>query len=284
MKFHLLNTLPWAVLLVTYAISFIAPEAIGIIFLINLWALSYPHTISTFTKQAFGKTKYKVMGIIVLLAMIALFSSLAFYKDLVFIMNIYFIAQFIHYIRQNYGISRSFLNNSKAFDLQINGLLFFIFLFTQKSLSFFQFKIWTYPIETPILYFYFFHLSLVVYRKILLFTYDKKSLLSFENIQYILFSLYVFNYVSFEFVWIGINMIHNLQYLVLVNLHDHKTKFAYFYLPIFLISFILFKSADYINANFHFTLSVSFILVIALNFSHYFFDSFLWKRKYREIN
>ena len=281
MNFHLINTLPWVVLTCSLLISFFSPKAMGLVFLINLWALSYPHTLSTFSKKAFSSIKYKALGVLVFLSMLAVVSGLAMLKDLVFIMNIYFIAQFFHYIRQNYGISKSYLKNSKAMDLQINGFLFFIFLFTQQNLSFFQFKIWTFPVDLPILYIYFFHLSFVIYRKILLFTYDKKSIISFENIQYLLFSLFVFNLISFELVWIGINMVHNIQYLLLVNFEDHKSKFILFYLPIFLISFVLFKSADYINENFQFTLSVSFILVMALNFSHYIFDSFLWKRKYR---
>ena len=133
MNFHLLNTLPWVMLTLSFGISMIFPQAIGVIFLINLWALSYPHTISTFSKKAFASTKFKLLGIAVFIAMISLFAALAHYKDLVFIMNIYFIAQFIHYIRQNYGISRSYLHNNKAMDLQINGFLFFIFLFTQKT-------------------------------------------------------------------------------------------------------------------------------------------------------
>ena len=281
MNFHLINTLPWALLILSFGLIHIYPPALGIIFLINLWALSYPHTISTFTKKAFKQTKFKLLGIGIFLVMLGIISFLAYYKDLVYIMNIYFIAQFIHYIRQNYGISRSYLFNQKAMDLQINGALFLFYLITRESLSFFQFKIWTFPLETPILYFYFFHLSFVLYRKILLVSHDKKNLLSFENIQYVLFSLFVFDFISFEFVWIGMNMIHNFQYLLIVNHQDHGNRFWLFYIPVALISFVLFKSADYINSNFQFTLSVSFILVISLNFCHYIFDSFLWKRKYR---
>lgn len=284
MNFHLINTLPWLLLVFSFGLINIVPESLGIIFLINLWGLSYPHTISTFTKKAFKRTGYKISAIVLLVLMIASMSAIAFYKDLVFIMNIYFLAQFIHYIRQNYGISRSYLLNKKAMDLQINGALFFFYLITRDSLSFFQFKIWTFPIESPVLYIYFFHLSFVLYRKILLVAHDKKNLLSFENIQYILFSLFVFDFISFEFVWIGMNMIHNLQYLLLVNHQDHGNRFLYFNIPVVLISFVLFKSADYINANFQFTLSVSFILVISLNFCHYIFDSFLWKKKYRELS
>lgn len=281
MNFHLINTLPWLLLTLCFGLFKLSPESLGIIFLINLWALSYPHTLSTFTKKAFKQTKFKLIGITLFIVMVSLISALSYYKDLVYIMNVYFFAQFIHYIRQNYGISRSYLFNHKAIDLQINGALFLFYLLTRESLSFFQFKIWTYHLDSPILYFYFFHLSLIIYRKILLVSHDKKNIFSFENIQYILFSLFVFDYISFEFVWIGMNMVHNFQYLLVVNHQDHGNRFFMFYIPVALVSFVLFKSADYINENFQFTLSVSFILVISLNFCHYVFDSFLWKRKYR---
>jgi len=281
MNFHLLNTFPAIVLCLSAIIVAIYPNSLGTIFLINLWGLSYPHTLSTFTKRHFAQTKFKILGAAAFITCLGVVLAMAYYYDLVMIMNLYFVLQLFHYIRQNYGVSRQFKNSYDAMDLQINGLLFAFVLFTQPSLSFFQFKVWTYPVDFNFSYLFFIHLSFVVYKRILLIQVDFKNIFSFEHIQYLLFSLFVLGSISFEFVWIGMNMVHNLQYLLVVNFQDHKAKFWQFYIPIFLISFVIIKSLDYIKEYFQYTLSISFIIVITLNLCHYFFDSFLWKRRFQ---
>lgn len=277
MQFHLLNTLPIIVLSLSGLLVYLKPESLGFIFLLNLWGLSYPHTISTFSKQEFKQSRYKLFGITAFTLFLIATSAAAYFYDLVLIMNVYFVLQLFHYIRQNYGISKRFMGQYDSMDLQINGLLFFLLLITKDNLSFFQFKIWTYPIDFNFAYLYFIHLSFVVYKRLLLVKTDLKNILSFEHIQYTLFSLFVLDVLSFEFVWIGMNMIHNLQYLVVVNIKDHQKKFMHFYVPIFLSAFVLIKSMDYINEYFHYSVSISFIVVISLNLCHYLFDSFLWK-------
>lgn len=277
MHFHLLNTLPIFLLSLSGLIVYIKPESLGFIFLLNLWGLSYPHTLSTFSKKEFKTNKYKLFGFIAFTAFLIGTSAVAYFYDLVMIMNGYFVMQLFHYIRQNYGISKKFRAQYDAMDLQINGLLFFVFLLTSQNLTFFQFKIWTYPIDFNFAYFYFIHLSFVVYKRLLLVKTDLKNILSFEHIQYTLFSLFVLEVLNFEFVWIGMNMIHNLQYLFVVNIKDHQKKFFHFYIPIFLCAFVLMKTMDYVNEYFHYSISISFIVVISLNLCHYLFDSFLWR-------
>ena len=122
--------IPWALIFICLLLLKRSAELFTIIFLLDVWLLSHPHAISTFTKKrvrkniSFFKIIMAVFFIGITLATVSV--KLSF----VVVFNIYFFLQWFHYARQNYGITikqkKSNLNRKVSFFIQY--LLFLSFI------------------------------------------------------------------------------------------------------------------------------------------------------------
>lgn len=259
------------------------PQVGFYIFTANLWLLSYPHTVATYQRSYFrSKTnKFKVV------LAFAFFILLNFwvYKvyDLAMLMNIYFYSQFFHYFRQNFGLAKIY---SKAWN-KIDSVLFHLINATAllvlwiNTSSFFGYKLYGLELFTKQHYIYF--ILLIAYG--LRIIHRLKSETPYSPMLLIHLTLITVTVSSTQFFligWLGLHFFHNIQYLLMNWQLNKRTSFVWSYTKSVLTVVILYSTVKYFDKNLYMLLPLSFIVILSVNYSHYYFDSYLWKRKYRE--
>jgi hypothetical protein len=258
---------------------FIKPEIVQYLFLGNLWLLSYPHTFATFTRSYFSSKGNKLKAFVAIILFFAFNLWVLYLFDFVILINIYFYSQFFHYVRQNFGISKIGSSSWKVLDSVIFHLfhLCLLVFFFRLEHSFLGFKLYQ-PDLSEIFYTLggFGVLLFGVYFLIRFRSIDKKVFIYLS-----LGGLMTFNETSFILGWLGLHLFHNSQYLVMNWNLNPKENFYFHYGKIVILVFVIYKSAQFIEDYLISGLSIVFCLILAVNYSHYFFDSYLWKRKYR---
>lgn len=268
---------------VVFAISlifwFFKPEFVSTLFLINLWTLSYPHTFATFKRSYFSKKENKVKAIVCVVSFLILNVYIVYAYDFVLLINIYFYSQFFHYCRQNFGIAKIYSLSWKKMD----GVLFHfyhvfvLFFFWRTSHSFLGYKIFSPYIEPYVS-------SFALYSMIFIGIYFASRFNKISSMTYIYIGLgAIMTYSSESFIlgWLGLHLFHNSQYLVMGHSLSPRNSFFIYWISLIVSVFVIYSFAIYLDQYIETFVSFSFCLILAVNFSHYLFDSFLWKRDYR---
>jgi len=258
---------------------FIRPEFVQYLFLANLWLLSYPHTFATFTRSYFSSKENKIKALVVIILFFVFNLWVLHLFDFVILINIYFYSQFFHYVRQNFGICKIGSSSWKVLDtvsFHLFHLCLLIFFFRLEH-SFLGYKLYQ-PVPSGMFYTFggFGVLAFGVYFLIRLRSINKKIFLYLS-----LGGLMTFNETSFILGWLGLHLFHNSQYLVMSWNLNPKESFYFYYGKVVVLVFIIYKFAQFIEDYLISGISIAFCLILAVNYSHYLFDSYLWKRKYR---
>lgn len=96
---------------------FSTQQIFAAVLLVNLWTLGYHHVIATFTRLCFDKATFKKSWWLIFLLLPAVLGAvvlLAQQVGLWIIATIYLYAQWFHYSRQSWGISRAYERNAPA--------------------------------------------------------------------------------------------------------------------------------------------------------------------------
>lgn len=271
---------PSVIFAVSLILWFFKPELLSTLFLLNLWILSYPHTFATFKRSYFLKKENKIKAGLSILIFLLLNIYIVYAFDFVLLINIYFYSQFFHYCRQNFGISKI----RSPYWKRIDGVLFhfyhvFLMLyFWRTSHTFLNYKIFSPAIDTNVTTFSLW--SMIVIG--LYFISRFKKISSMTYIYLCLGAIMTYSSESFILGWLGLHLFHNSQYLVMGHSLSPRNTFAFYWLSLVISVFVIYSAARYLDQYSGSFVSFSFCLILAVNFSHYLFDSFLWKRKYRE--
>ncbi len=259
---------------------FLKPELVSSIFIANLWLLSYPHTFATFKRSYFLKKENKIKAGICIILFLLLNIFIVYRFDFVALINIYFYSQFFHYCRQNFGISKL---HSKSW-LKMDSVLFhfyhvFILLFFWRvPHSFLGFKIFSPTLQQNLTTFSFGAICFIG----LYFISRMKKISAMTYIYLALSAVMTYSSESFILGWLGLHLFHNSQYLVMGHRLSPRNSFLWYWFSLIFLVVVLYSLAGYLDQKIGFFISISFCLILAVNFSHYLFDSFLWRRKYRE--
>lgn len=261
--------IPWTAMGFIFFVERFWPNYLYLIFFINIWFLSLPHTFSTFARSDLGSKKF--FGLALFLGGIFLFLIyvLSLVKGMVFLFGCYFIWQHYHYTKQNFGLARKDDSTApKWFDLFFYLSTSFIILLTllgSGPLNFFGHALtnpltFLIPKKVAIL-------SVILLWLPYLFL-RVGAIRAFEHGFIFMFSyIYLENFVL---GWLCLNVFHNFQYLSFMKKVEKNLSFLI--LPIVLtLTFYLFQL--FVKGEF------IILLMLALNFTHYTFDGLIWQRK-----
>ena len=287
--------IPWLILFISTKLSIKHPELFPYILLADVWLLSHPHAVSTFFKRDVFDKISKKNGILILAFLLNILAFIAFKFGSVALFNVYFFAQWFHYMRQNYGISISYYKKLGSLDylfqkiiLHTIPVLALMNLFAKGPLGFFGYYIYfpALPMETGSYIKALFFLFLSVWIALEGFKLKNKQF----NLIYFLYStsnftlyFWVYFYMSnFLFGWLGLTIYHNIQYLVFSWSHEDysrsKKRFYGYYLMVAFASFLVFgiiELGEYFV--YYYAIPISLVGTLAVNFTHYIYDSVIWK-------
>lgn len=262
---------------------FFKPVAGNYLFAANLWLLSYPHTVATYQRSYFRTRSKKFFTFIIFICIF--FINVAVYKtwDLVALMNGYFYLQFIHYFRQNFGISKI---NSKDWD-EIDTALFHLVSFSallslwNGEVTFLGYGLWSFKVFNGQEYVFFAVLALTL-LKLFIDAFNKKKKAPMVYIHIILLTITVSIPRYFLLGWLGLHLFHNIQYIYLNWKLNSRHSFLWSYIKTVAVVVTLYHSAYKFDKLMYYFIPFSFIMILSVNYTHYFFDTYLWKKKYRE--
>lgn len=261
----------------------IYPQWGSYLFMANVWLLSYPHTVATYQRSYFSIKKNRLFVSFVFFFFFAINTVLYRTYDLVMLMNGYFYLQFIHYFRQNYGISKIYSKNWKMFDswlfhlVNLAGLL----ALWKEKIVFFGYGLDGFKLfqgQENIFYILLAIYGLRIFYGIL----NKEKYSPMLYIHLVLLSLTVAVPGYFMLGWLGLHLFHNIQYLMMNWQLNKRVPFLWSYLKALLLVVVLYRTSYRIDKAITYFIPFSFIVILSVNYGHYFFDTYLWKRRYRE--
>lgn len=270
--------IPLGIFISSLLFWFYKPEVVQYIFLGNLWLFSYPHTFATFKRSYFENKKTKTLALVCVFSFVLI--NLAIFKiyDFVVLMNVYFYSQFFHYIRQNFGISKISSIGWNSLDSFLYHLITIaiLFAFWKNDVSFFGYKLFRFDLPE-----FANEISLyLIYAIALYFVTRFKKISKMTYLFLFLSILLTYSSQVFILAWLGLHLFHNTQYLILSWKSNPRESFIKYYLGLVALTVIFYKSSEFIFSSINY-IPITFCIILAVNYSHYFYDAFLWKRKYR---
>lgn len=254
--------LPWLGVCVLHFTLKLWPVGFQTLFLLNIWLISMPHTFSTFLRSDRRSLTHLSLGAGVIACFAAGIFTFMNFVGIVVLYSIYFLWQQFHYARQNYGISNGRGTLDQVYFLG-TGVLSVLCLFSEGDQNFFGYLLHSpFRVQKEVLLI---GISILTCHYLLIRPGNRWHALSHVLI-------FTFAYSATEHFaqgWLYLNLFHNLQYLKFM--HQHEKKMTFIILPL-CMSAILFGAQNFIS------LPLSLTLVMALNFSHYTFDAFIWKK------
>lgn len=268
--------LPWCGVGFVYLFNKTFPTSFNTLFLLNIWLFSMPHTFSTFTRgdrRSAKKIAYTLALIALFLGSIVVVSNIS---GLVFLYSLYFYWQQFHYGKQNFGISRWNENKAptfidKSFYLTIVGLSL-IGLLSEGPQSFFGYMLFN-PFTFSVSKIAIFSLMMAMTEAYILF---RPGQLRHALSHTLIFTLAYLYCEHFVVGWLLLNIFHNLQYLKFMKAYE--TRFSFILAPLVLTLTLYILQFHVFKGLFVFSLPISLVLMLALNFTHYSLDGLIWKR------
>lgn len=269
--------IPWLGVGVTYLLYQGFPPSFNVLFLINIWVFSLPHTFSTFTRS--DRRSSRSVGLTMLLLSVFLVGIVAAsnISGMVALYSFYFYWQQFHYGKQNLGVAlregrslSQFLD--KFFYLSVVALSL-IGLFTGGAQSFFGYVLVS-PIEHGLSKVSLFACITVLTTLYVLIRPKQRA----HAISHSL--IFSFSYLYCEhFVlgWLIMNVFHNLQYLKFMKSFEKNKSFILWPVGLTMVLYLL--QFHVFNGLILLSLPVGVGIMLAINFTHYTLDAYIWKQK-----
>jgi hypothetical protein len=290
------------------------------ILFLDVWMLGYTHVVSTFTRLAFDRESFRQhrMLLIPLPILVAAFTiAVALVVGEWLVATVYLYAQWFHYTRQSYGISRMYLRKANAVpasrDLVLDGVIYALPLWGilsrshEQPSSFLGLPIYTFPVPAAMVY----AVGAIAVVSIALWLLRELRLLGRRRAD-APHSAYVASHIAIFTVgylvipdinagWLVLNIWHNLQYVLIVWMFnagrfskgiDPERRFlstisqprnALIYaLVCWAIGTILYFNINRALAVFSSSvLPLSLLAYMTINFHHYVVDAVIWRRPRR---
>lgn len=259
-----------------YLINKIYPTSFNTLFLINIWLFSLPHTFSTFTRGDRRSSKHIAFTAALMVLFLGSVIAISNVSGLVFLYSVYFYWQQFHYGKQNFGLSR--WNTSEApkyfdkiFYLSIVGLSL-IGLLSDGPQAFFGYVLYT-PI-TVFLPKYAIFTSMIVLTGF--YVYFRPQQIRHALSHTLILSFAYLYCEHFALGWLLLNIFHNLQYLKFMK--TYEDRFSFILAPVVLTLALYILQFHLLKGLIVFSLPISLVLMLALNFTHYSLDGLIWKK------
>jgi hypothetical protein len=290
------------------------------ILFLDVWLLGYTHVVSTFTRLAFDRESFRqhFWLLIPLPLVVAAFTvAVALLVGEWLVATVYLYAQWFHYTRQSYGISRMYLRKAGAGpasrDLVLDGVIYALPLWGilsrshQQPTSFLSLPIYTFPVPSALLYVVgtvaTVSVVLWVARELRVFGRRRPDA---PHSAYVLSHIAIFSagYLLIADIntgWLVLNIWHNLQYVLIVWMFnasrfekgiDPQRRFlstisqprnvVLYALVCWAIGTALYFNIDRVLALVsHSVLPLSLLAYMTINFHHYVVDAVIWRRPRR---
>jgi hypothetical protein len=284
---------------------------------LDVWLLGYTHVVSTFTRLAFDRDSFRqhwplLIPLPVVVAACTLALALAAGPWL--IATIYLYAQWFHYMRQSYGISRMYLRKAGAIpasrDWVLDGVIYAVPLWGilarshQRPESFLSLPIYTFPVPTTLLY------AVAVVATLSVALWGVRELRAIGRPRRDAFhSAFVASHIAIFTTgyllipdinagWLVLNIWHNLQYVLIVwmfnarrfergidrqrlflsTISQPKNVVLYAVVTWGIATALYFNIERVLGLFSHSIVPLSLLAYMTINFHHYVVDAIIWRR------
>ena len=288
------------------------------ILIVDLWVLGYHHVIATFTRLCFDKPSFEERKwmIVYLVPFVALVTgAVAWWIGIWFIVTAYFYAQWWHYTRQSWGISRAYrradpaalyedgwLDRAIFYSMPVYGILL---RSSEGHSTFIGMELWSIPVPGPVASAAGYAAgALVAVWAVRRLAAALTGRLATAHTIYVLTHIAIFVIAyrltpDITFGWLMINIWHNAQYILFVWLYNNR-RFAGGVEPgarflsyisqsgrmwLYMLTCLLITGVVYwgvlqaIDWLLFAGLSATIVLYQIVNFHHYIVDAVVWRTR-----
>ena len=298
----------------------IEPSWFWPILILDVWMLGYTHVVSTFTRLAFDRASFKQHRFLLIPLPILVGGgtiALAFVVGPWLVASVYLYAQWFHYTRQSYGISRMYLRKAGAVpakrDFVLDGVIYALPLWGilyrsyQAPTKFLSLDLLVIPVPRVAV------IAAAIVASVSVVLWVVRELRTFSlrrtdlpHTVYVVSHIAIFTtgYLLIDEIntgWLVLNIWHNLQYVLIVWMFnanrfgtgvDPERRFlSTISQPRNVIAYALvcwvFGTVLYFNIERALALFSSAVLPLSLlaymtiNFHHYVVDAIIWRRPRR---
>jgi hypothetical protein len=298
----------------------VEPSLFWPILFLDVWLLGYTHVVSTFTRLAFDRESFRQhrLLLIPLPAVVAAFTiAIALIVGEWLVATVYLYAQWFHYTRQSYGISRMYLRKAGAVpasrDLVLDGVIYALPLWGilsrshQQPTSFLSLPIYTVPVPAALLYV----VGTVATVSVLLWVARELQVFGRRRADaphsaYVASHIAIFSagYLLISDIntgWLVLNIWHNLQYVLIVwmfnanrfekgvepqrrflsTISQPRNVVLYAFVCWALGTALYFNIDGVLRLFSQSVLPLSLLAYMTINFHHYVVDAIIWRRPRR---
>jgi len=300
----------------------VQPALFWPILFLDVWLLGYTHVVSTFTRLAFDRASFREHALLLIplpIVVAACTIAVALWIGEWVIASIYLYAQWFHYMRQSYGISRMYLRRAGMVpakrDLVLDGVIYglpcwgILARSHQQPKSFLGLDVYTIPVPSIVVYV----AGAVACASILLWLAREARTIGQRRADaphsaYVATHIAVFaaGYLLIENInmgWLVLNIWHNLQYVLIVwmfNVNrfqggvDARSRFLstisqprnvlLYVFVCWAIATVMYFNIERVLALFSDSiLPLSLLAYMTINFHHYVVDAIIWRRPRRPM-
>lgn len=290
------------------------------ILFLDVWLLGYTHVVSTFTRLAFDRESFRQHRLLLIPLPVVVAGctiALAMFFGEWLVATVYLYAQWFHYTRQSYGISRMYLRKAAAIpasrDFVLDGVIYVLPLWGilrrshQHPTSFLSLPIYTFPVPSAVLYV----VGTVATISVVLWIAREARIFGRRrpdapHSAYIASHIAIFaaGYLLIDDIntgWLVLNIWHNLQYMLIVWMFNanrfgkgveperrflstisQPRNVVLYALVCWAIGTALYFNIDGVLGLFsHTVLPLSLLAYMTINFHHYVVDAIIWRRPRR---
>jgi hypothetical protein len=256
--------------------SKVFPLSLTLLFSLNVWCLSMPHSFSTFTRHDLRTLRIGVKATLLYLVFFISLSMLMNRIGLVTIYSFYFYWQQFHYTKQNMGIGIWKKTDRSLRERSIDYSFYFFISIFSIAASFYGggIQFFGYSLLNPFIWFTLSPFSVIMLNLILLgfYVYLRPGYWKMALTHTLIYTLAYLVLDNFVLGWVLLNIFHNSQYLFFMNQEEKNLRF-FLYAALLSVGFYMVLHASFLIA-------ASIAIMLAMNFTHYIFDGLVWKKNF----
>ena len=301
----------------------VEPSLFWPILFLDVWLLGYTHVASTFTRLAFDLESFRQHRLLLIplpVAVAAFTIAIALLVGEWLVATVYLYAQWFHYTRQSYGISRMYLRKAGSVpasrDWVLDGVIYGLPLWGilsrshQQPDSFLSLPVYTFPVPSALLYV----VGTLATASVILWAARELRVFGRRrpdapHTAYVASHIAIFSagYLLIADIntgWLVLNIWHNLQYVLIVWMFnasrfgkgvDPQRRFLstisqprnvlLYAFVCWAIGSVLYFNIDGVLGLFsESVLPLSLLAYMTINFHHYVVDAIIWRRPRRSAS
>ncbi len=301
----------------------VEPSLFWPILFLDVWLLGYTHVVSTFTRLAFDRESFRQhrLLLIPLPVVVAAFTiAIALLVGEWLVASVYLYAQWFHYTRQSYGISRMYLRKAGSIpssrDWVLDGVIYGLPLWGilsrshQRPDSFLSLSVYTFPVPSVLVY------VVGILASVSVILWAARELRVFgrrradaPHTAYVASHIAIFSagYLLIADIntgWLVLNIWHNLQYVLIVwmfnanrfgkgvdpqrrflsTISQPRNVLLYAFVCWAIGSILYFNIDGVLGLLSESVLPLSLLAYMTINFHHYVVDAIIWRRPRRSAS